>query len=214
MGTRTHDVWTMDGCIVGAASNYQGYIYDVVANECRPTNDRMRTRWAAVCDFFPGVVAGRTFLDVGAHQGFFCFKALEHGATLATGIESNKNFYQPLASALEQLPMPNFEWVFAKWPTEHSADVVMVLSTIHHLYPAMSLEEIVMALTVYTGQVAVVDFPDEHDANVRQQGHDPNEYSLAVFDDLVRATFRDVSLRAGYNPTRRLYILRKDGGSG
>jgi len=210
MGTRTHDVFVADGCIIGPASNYQGYIYDVAANECRPTNDRMRARWAAICDFFPDLVMGKTVLDIGAHQGFFCFKALEHGATAVIGIESNENFYRPVADALTILPVSKLEWIKARWPaTDHQADVVVLLSTIHHLYPVMSLLEIVAALERSTGQIAIVDFPDEHDANVEQQGHDPIEYNLTVFDGLVRINFQAISIKTGYNPTRHLYILRK-----
>lgn len=211
MGTRTHDIWTMDDCIIGAASNYQGYIYDVAANECQPTNDRMRARWAAICGFFPDMVMGKTVLDIGAHQGFFCFKALEHGATAVIGIESNENFYRPLADALTISPVSKLEWIKAQWPTtDHRADVVILLSTIHHLYPAMQLSEIVTTLAAYTGQVAIVDFPDENDANVRQQGHDPAAYNLRDFDGLVRDAFSEVEVvAAGYNPARHLYILRK-----
>jgi len=208
MGTRTHNVWTLDGCIVGAASNYQGYIYDVAANECQPTNDRMRARWAAVCDFFPNMVTGKTVLDIGAHQGFFCFKALEHGAAHVTGVEFNRNFYQPLANALKQLPVPSLEWIQARWPAGHTADVVLMLSTIHHLYPTLSLEEIVASLAACTGDLAIVDFPTEADENVRQQDHDQAAYNLAAFHTLVVRSFNDVESVPGYSPTRQLFILR------
>jgi ribosomal protein L11 methylase PrmA len=46
-------------------------------------------KWQVIKSVFPHIVTNRTILDIGAHRGLYCIKALEYGAKSATALEIN-----------------------------------------------------------------------------------------------------------------------------
>lgn len=198
-----------DGCIVSPGSNYQGFRYDPVANACTPTSNKTRRKWGAVASVFPALVCGRTFMDLGANFGFFNFKALECGATHTIGIEAHEPYHAALAAVLEQVPVPGLEWVCARWPTPHQADVVMALSLVHHLAMKTPLERILDDLRAGTRRAVLAEWIDPEDKQAVRKGlHERPEYTRARWLALCRERFASVELLGhGHHETRLVYLL-------
>jgi hypothetical protein len=220
MAKRTKILKVRDKCIVAARTNYQGFVYDTEKNVCTPTNARMKKKWAAVEAVFPDLVRGRSFLDIGACFGFFCFKALEHGARLPIGLEMNENFYRPVADALLELrisgkadsPGPWMAWIKKKWPTDVKADVVMAMSVLQYIFPDLSLTGFLDRIKWSARVAALVEFPRREDSTVIKEGwlDDHQEYTRANFEALARERFASVEcLGLGHTNTRHVYLLRK-----
>jgi len=197
--------------LVSAPTNYQGFEYDLDTMICTPTNDRAKKKWEAVKDFFPGLVKERLFLDLGANFGFFCYKAMEHGAAHATAIESNKAYYGAMAPSqdLER----HVEWLNTKFPqgTHHlAADVVMCMSLIHHVFPKQTLEHIMDELRGMTHLAAIVEWVDRGDRAVMRKGWADQypEYNRQNFLDLAENRFKHVFCTGtGHHEEREIYVL-------
>lgn len=165
-------VCVQDNCLISEDTNYQGFVWDSEALVCTPTNSRVLKKWATLEPHFPALVKNKSFLDIGANMGFFCFKALEHGAQAVTGLEKHLPYFNSLASALRHLDPAtrNLTWVHVKWPTEDRADVVMMLSMVHHLLARMSLEEILERLR-QAAPVAIFEWVEPWDAMAKRKGY-------------------------------------------
>jgi hypothetical protein len=200
-----------NGCIVSAPTNYQGHTFCPATNVCTATNKRTVRKWATLERVFPALVRGRTFMDLGANFCFFCFKALQHGATRAIGIEAHEPYHAALAAVLEQAPVPGLEWVHARWPSKHRADVVMALSLVHHLAVKTPLAQILDDLQAGTGHCAIVEWVDPEDKQATRKGlHEREGYNHTHFLRLVRARFPGVELVGhGHHQTRWIYLLRQ-----
>src|SRR5471030_2176904 len=77
----------------------------------------------------PEDFAGRSFLDVGCNEGFFCGEALKRGASRAVGIDANASL---LIRARERFPEADF--VHSSWEKfpDEKFDVVLFASAIHY----------------------------------------------------------------------------------
>lgn len=216
MAKRTRQIDVIGERIIAAPTNYQGFVYNHQTGECIPSNPRMFAKWEAVEAVFPDLVQGRTFLDIGSLHGFFCLKALEHGATKAVGIEVNEGFYRPLADALLKIPVPGLIWLKARWPDgELHADVTMALSLIHHLVfkDDMALQDIVCHLHTCTDMVCIAEMVGREDNTVKNYlaKHDLSGYTIEYFEELARAVFHRVEqIGVGHCPHRPIYLLWKD----
>jgi SAM-dependent methyltransferase len=197
--------------IVSAPTNYQGFEYGLDSGVCIPTNNRTKKKWKAVEIFFPELVRGRSFLDLGANFGFFCYKAMEQGASHATAVESNKQYFSAISRAqdLER----RVAWLHAKFPqgTSHlEADVVWCMSLIHHVFPKKSMEEILDALREMTHVAAVVEWVGRDDRAVRRKGwaRQYPEWNEQNFRTLAEERFvRVFYIGEGHHPERALYVL-------
>lgn len=209
----TEIVTVEDGLVVSEDSNYQGYTYSPLLNLCLPTNKRCIRKWAVVQKVFPWLVRDRAFMDIGASFGFFCFKALEHGARLSIGLEKHPPYHRAMRDALRQAPVPNLEWVNGSWPeTGHKADVVMILSVIHHLFPKKSLGAILDDLYQSSNRWVIAEWIARDDKQVQRKGFAKQhpEYSHEGFLLLASDRFRSVEfLGNGHHKTRFVYLLEK-----
>ena len=211
--TRTRKVEVIGDTIIAAATNYQGFVYNRPTGDCKPNNPRMLAKWKAVERIFPDLVRGRTFLDIGSLHGFFCLKALEHGAIRATGIEMNENFFRPMMDALMKLPVPNLVWVKATWPDGHlHADVTMAMSLIHHLVfrSGMALESIISELHACTDIVCIAEMVGRKEPGVIRymETQDAPGYSTETFERLAREKFASIEqIGVGHCPDRPVYLL-------
>lgn len=204
-----------DGLIVSADTNYQGFTYNPKTNTCLPTNSRAVKKWYALKGVFPGLVKDRTVLDIGASTGFLCFMALEFGATWVIGIEREQKRHRTLRYALAEIIIPKLSWQRASFPkeTQHlKADVTIVMSLVHHLFPRMSLEEILHEIAGLTQVAALVEFPMQGDRQVQKKGWVPKhpEYNHARFLELAKAEFGKVTIVGpGHHDTRIVHLLEK-----
>jgi len=214
--TRTRKVEVVGNTIVAAPTNYQGFVYSRLTGECKPNNPRMIAKWKAVEQVFPGLVCDQTFLDVGSAHGFFCLKALEHGARRATGIEMNENLFRPMLAAITKLPVPRLSWVKTRWPDGHlHADVTMAMSLIHHLVfrDDMSLWDIVLGLYACTDVVCIAEMVGRKEPGVIRymEKQDKPDYSTENFEHIAKSVFAKVDwIGTGHCPDRPVYLLWRD----
>lgn len=206
-------VTTEGNTIISAKTNYQGYTFDADASICTPTNNRCIPKWNAVKGVFPSLVRRHTFMDIGASFGFFCLKALECGATKSTGLERHQPYYQATMDALLKVPVPGLEWVNGDWPeTGHTADVVMILAVIHHLFPQRPLEWILDNLWKSSDQWVIAEWIARDDKQVQRKGYTGRhpEYNQERFLELANERFSAVDyLGNSHHKTRFVYLLEK-----
>jgi len=204
---------TPGGQIVSAKTNYQGFLYDPASGVCTTSNRRCLEKWLTVKEVFLDLMEGHSFMDIGANLGYFCFKALEWGATKSIGLEKHLPYHQAMMEALLQVPVPRLEWVNGEWPaTGHRADVVMILSVIHHLFPRTSLEQILDDLWQSSNQWVIAEWIARDDKQVQRKGFAVRrpEYNQEHFLALVRERFSSVEfLGNGHHDTRFVYLLEK-----
>lgn len=203
----TTEIVYADGKIVAAESNYQSFTYDVKKNTCIPTNKRTVQKWNAVKDWFPALVEGRKFMDIGASLGFFGFKALECGAQFVTCVEYKEKRCKPMIAMLKQVQLPTFRWQCEAWPNGRRAEVIMYLSVIHHMAQSSSLRSIVYDLSFATKKCAIVEWVDKEDKQVRNVRPD---YSFDQFKKVASRVFSRMELKGkGHHDTRHIYLLWK-----
>lgn len=81
-------------------------------------------------------LAGKTFLDVGCNEGFFCFEALNRGARQVVGIDRNEKFIDDARKRAEALKVPPGAITFEcrSWDglPDQKFDVVLLLSALHY----------------------------------------------------------------------------------
>ena len=195
---------------------YQSYTFDVDRLTCYPGNNRTRAKWDALKDVFPKIVRDRTFMDIGAAQGFFCFKALDLCATHVIGVEKRESYWRSVEEALNAanrsrlLPL-SMEYLCLSFPgaTKHlEAEVVMALSLSHHLarngmYFGQQLDKFAQL----TKRTLLIEFIAPEDAQV---DFCYSWYSQEVFEKAGRDRFRAIErIGHGHHPTRHIYRMDK-----
>lgn len=195
--------------IISEDTNYQGFRYNTESLHCVPTNHRARRKWAAVESVFSELVYNRSFMDIGANHGFFCFKALEHHTSLSIGIEPNSEYYQSVTNIL---PVHSLDWRRMSWPFRNlQADVVMFLSMLHHFCPGkMLMEDVFRALYYNAHDCVICEWVGLDDIWMADKNINTNEYNHDVFLLTANSLFESViELGPGHHNTRKIYLLEK-----
>ncbi len=100
-----------------------------------------RQKWNRLLPVFRDMVANKKVLDVGAHRGLYCLKALEYGAASATALEPSEKLTQVISTikkcyAYEDLHLIKGDFYdeddFSRLVDEEY-DTVFFLGIIHHL---------------------------------------------------------------------------------
>ena len=80
---------------------------------------------------FPRRMSGRTFLDIGCNEGFFCNAAVSQGATSAVGIDKDERAIQ---HARTEYGRPNVEFIVGGWDNLPPGpfDVILWASAMHY----------------------------------------------------------------------------------
>lgn len=95
----------------------------------------------------PAKMDGKSFLDIGCNEGFFCNAAAERGATRVVGIDFVR---KSLEFAQARYPNPMIEWFHQTWDVlpKGPFDVIQWSSAMHYeLDPAKVLRNIAELLT-------------------------------------------------------------------
>ena len=87
-------------------------------------------------EVFGDSFAGKSYLDVGSHHGYFCLEALRRGASRSCGIETHTSTVRRARKIADVLALtPHYiEDDFENWePEGEQFDVVSCLNVLHHM---------------------------------------------------------------------------------
>lgn len=202
-----------DNTLISLPTNYQGFNFDLKKNVCTPTNNRAKLKWKTLERYFPAIVKGQTFVDLGANFGFFLWKALEYGAEKVIGIEANRAYHGVIEEELKYLDLP-VTWLRLCFPLETveiHGDVVMFLSLIQHTFPKLSIPATLGFLKGMADKFIIFEWVGRRDRAVIRKGWaDAHpEYSKSEFLKACDAAdLLHVQLGLGHHPTRTIYLLK------
>jgi SAM-dependent methyltransferase len=106
-------------------------------------------RSATATQIFPADMTGKTVLDIGSLNGYFCFEALRRGAKAAVGIEVSAESARKSIMIADCLGLPaEFRLADIETdPVEGPFDYVLCLNVLHHLKNPLAALEKLTALT-------------------------------------------------------------------
>ena len=97
---------------------------------------------------FPDDLSGKSVLDIGPFNGFFCFEALKRGAASALGLEMDPSRVRQATQIADCLGLPA-QFELADIETDAIAaqhDYVLCLNVLHHLHnPIAALDKLLAA---------------------------------------------------------------------
>lgn len=193
--------------IISADTNYQGYTYDTEKKVCTPTNHRTAPKWETVRGIWPSIIPGNSFMDIGASMGFFCFKAVEHGASKSIGIESHGDYFNAVKSVCGDI----IDYHQCRFPAINglSADVVMALSIVHHLLQSHGIETVAQQLADVTKKALIVEWIGVDDRTQAKYGYGEN-HKWEKMQAVLEQSFADIQFVGfGHHETRKIYLCQK-----
>jgi len=97
-------------------------------------------------------LAGKSFLDVGCNEGFFCGFARYQGAAHVVGLDRNKNSIERAQSRF-----PDIDFFCQSWdePVEGSFDVILLASALHYAKDQEALIHRLVGLLSPTGTLVL-----------------------------------------------------------
>jgi SAM-dependent methyltransferase len=106
-------------------------------------------RSATAARIFPPDLAGKTVLDVGSRNGYFCFEALRRGAAEALGVDHDARSVADAARVADCLGLPaRFRVADVERDTlDGPFDYVLALNLLHHLRDPVGALDRLMAVT-------------------------------------------------------------------
>lgn len=98
---------------------------------------------------FPDDMTGKSVLDIGCKQGFFCFEALKRGATKVLGVDVDPESIRKAQLLADCLGVEaSFELLdIEKDPIKEKFDYVLCLNLLHHLNNPISVLDKLAAMT-------------------------------------------------------------------
>ncbi len=128
-----------------------------------PGQDRSVTRDI----IFPESLYGKSVLDVGSANGYFCFQAESKGASKIVGIELKKKRFEH-ANLLKSINGSEVEFLrkdIIESPLNEEFDYVLFLNVIHHLKEPMHA---LRKLAAITKEKLIFEFPTFEDPKFRR----------------------------------------------
>lgn len=194
------------------------HFYQTVRADIDPetTQGDSKKKWeaiAAACE-----VRGKSVLDIGCAEGFFCQEALRAGASSAMGVDSEfRSLLSARFLARECNRKPKFRMsVFPDRSLREKFDCVLCLSVLHHSVKggmgtilhdpekATELETLREQLKhllglVAHGGIAVIEVPYQYDEKWPRESVDFERFS----EELVRAGFADACIIGTWESAKR-----------
>jgi len=179
--------------------------------------DRLFGRLRLLGDHFrPKMLAGRTFLDLGANAGYWSFLAQKHGASRILAVEMDPD-YRRVIRGISDLYDLGITVTKRVQDVRSRFDVVNALALVHWLYCCTadfgSLEAVVDFLAARTKERLHVEWVAPEDPNVEQFGHTrwrpeivTGPYTEEAFLYAMRSNFREVVHCGDLTPTRKIYV--------
>ncbi|MFQ5628092.1 MAG: methyltransferase domain-containing protein [bacterium] len=122
-------------------------------------------------------MTGKSILDVGSAQGYFCFEALERGASRAVGweIDSNRLRQARAIAEMRKSPVEFHELNIEEDTPQEAFDIVLLLNVLHHLSDPIAVLDKLIQVTRETLILEIASFGR----------HDRKRLGLSIFQSWV-----------------------------
>lgn len=164
---------------------------------------------------------GRSFLDLGANAGFFCFLALQNGAVKATALDIDQEYLFMIMKARDILGFDNLKVVnrnVSDW--NEPGDVVLAMALVHWIYSCTanygSLDSVVEKLASLTNYILIIEWVDPSDPAIEffkhtqwNQSNISEPYDYLMFLKALSDHFSSYELIGEISDTRRVFIAYK-----
>ena len=192
-----------------------------------------KQKWARMLPVFKEVVLNKNVLDVGAHRGMYCIKALEYGASHVTALEPAAHLVDVLHTIRESYVFDDLEVIRGDFYNDYDYtsliknkyDTVFLFGIIHHLLRIgiqkgilYSFDELFQRISNIAGYGIIVEFamPTEKNLSLPELVPYRAAFSHEVFEMDLRKTFPRVKnlgrckYRSGNRYGRFMYYGRKE----
>ena len=169
----------------------------------------------------PQLVNDRSFLDLGANSGYFCFQALQNGAKNAVAVEMDPEYVAGLNAAKQKFSFENFEIIEDNFEEIQSkADIVVALAFIHWAFSCTakfgSLDSVIKKLAEMTNYALIVEWIDPEDPAIKFFDHIhwnsdyiSETYSFSTFEAALKKYLPRMRLIGDVTSTRQVFIANK-----
>lgn len=209
-------------------TRYQVFSFDEFGN-IRNIGGRIPNKLKAYGRYYLSDFNNKSLLDIGTDFGFFCFEAINRGASKATGVdrgrkEGDGTLYE--ITHMNQKVVKFWPSKYAtvdfitsdigkEWPVIDPHDIVMCCSMYHHIYANCgNHDEIFYWLSQVTNEYVLWEGPLDLQDPVAKL-HIPREYKAGFNKKSIlksmKKYFKKVCLvgPAMHSDTREVYILYK-----
>lgn len=173
----------------------------------RPNRKGGRQKWNRMRPVFGEMVSNKKVLDVGAHRGLFCYKALEFGAKKVTALEPNPELAQIIdkirvSYAFEDLKVVQGDFYNSRdyeSLVHGKYDTVLLFGVIHHLLRLgiqkgvlYSFEELFERISKLANYGAIVEFalPRESSLMLPELLPHRDAFSQEKFERALQSNFK------------------------
>ena len=190
-------------------------------------------KWSRILPVFKEAVLNKNILDVGAHRGMYCTKALEYGASHVTALEPAAYLVDVLHAIRKNYILDDFEVIMGNFYNEsdytslinNKYDTVFFFGIIHHLLRIgiqkgilYSFDELFQRISNIAGYGIIVEFamPTEKSLGLPELVPYRAAFSHEVFERALRKAFPRVrnlgrcKYRSGNKYGRFMYYGRKE----
>jgi len=170
----------------------------------------------------PYLLKQRSFMDIGANAGYYCYLALNNQTTHAIAVEMDRHYtfgmqYAKQKFGLDRLEIVenNFENCTAK------AEVVLALSIIHWCFSCTasfgSLDSVIKKFADLTEYALIIEWVDTSDPAIQFFQHTQwngalisEPYTFAAFERALNKYFHHTLDLGPLSATRRLFLAYKN----
>ncbi|MGW8258268.1 MAG: class I SAM-dependent methyltransferase, partial [Thermoguttaceae bacterium] len=159
----------------------------------------------------------RTIVDFGANSGFFCFWALNHGASKAIALDMDEEYLEMLRRGKAKFGYDKLDVVKSNledW--EEPCDVVLALALVHWIYSCTAtfgdLDAIVEKFAKLAKYMLIVEWVEPDDPAINFFHHlDWNKqvkrgpYTLNAFEEALSKNFTRYECLGSITPTRTIF---------
>jgi hypothetical protein len=198
---------------------YQEYVATKRGLLVLPEDCSLQRKRQLLAPFFhPRYLAEREVLDVGAQGGFFCFWALQAGASRAVALEMDKQYVTMLEQARSHLGLSKLRVVcgtVGSWA--QPADVVVALGLVQgtssYTESFVDLDALVEHLAGLTRYMLIVEWIDPADPAIQLMDHlhrnprlERGPHDREAFERSLAAHFERFQVIGDVGETRSLYV--------
>lgn len=145
-------------------------------------------------------IKGKTCLDIGCNEGYFCHKMIECGATSCVGIDSHKETIEKANSRIKTNNY-NIQYLHLNiddYSTNNKYDIVLISSALHYMNASNIIPKIASILNkdgifVFEGGI-LMDRNDNEWVKIKRARDIVTHPTRNAFETLVKQYFKKVVL--------------------